>query len=76
MDEQTYIKRFNQGYQLAKHEPALFAQITKGNEDKQGIIAMKEGAKQAEREQFRERLQNVYLNNTKLKDKNKGKDLD
>jgi len=51
-----YAKRFNQGYILAKHEPELFKELVKGNENSDYIKTMKQGAKEAEREKVRERM--------------------
>lgn len=73
MEEQEYIQRFNQGYLLAMHEPKLFEQITKGNKDNDAIKAMKEGAKEFEKEKVRERLQEIKEMNSKNKDKQKDK---
>lgn len=74
MEEREYIQRFNQGYLLAMHEPKLFEQITKGNKDNDAIKAMKEGAKEVQREKFRDELKSVEA--AKGNDKQIDKDLD
>lgn len=60
--EREYAKRFNQGYMLAKYKPELYAQLTKGNEDSDTIQAMKQGGKEAKREQVRDSLRNDQSN--------------
>lgn len=72
MEEQTYIKHFNQGYLLAKYEPKLFEQVTKDNKDHEGVKAMREGGKEFEKEKMREKLKTIKEVN--FKDKDKGKD--
>lgn len=72
MEEQQYIERFNQGYLLAKYEPKLFEQVTKGNKDNEGVKAMREGGKEFEKEKMREKLKTIKEVN--IKDKDKGKD--
>jgi len=72
MEEKEYIERFNQGYLLAKYEPQLFSQVTKGNKDNESIKAMAEGGKEFEREKVRERLK--VIKEVNVKDKYKGKD--
>ncbi|OSZ82565.1 hypothetical protein CAP35_04670 [Chitinophagaceae bacterium IBVUCB1] len=74
MEEQEYIKNFNRGYQLAKDEPELLAQITKSNPDSEVVKAMRDGAKEVQREKFREQLKDVEVANGK--DKQMDKDLD
>lgn len=75
MEDSTkeYAKRFNQGYLLAKHEPELLAQITKGNENSDYIKTMKQGAKEAGREKVREQLRG---NSDQPKTPDKGMDID
>ncbi len=74
MEEKEYIKNFNRGYQLAKDEPELLAQITKSNPDSEIVKAMREGAKEIQREKFREELKDVEA--AKDKDKQLDKDID
>lgn len=50
-----YIKAFNNGYNLRKHEPEIFKQtIRTQNAKGEKLKAMNDGAKQFEFEQFKE----------------------
>ena len=59
MDEalKPFIKAFNAGYLLNKHEPELLETILKTpNQDKPYLQAMKEGKKQHEKDKFVEQI--------------------
>lgn len=56
-EEQQFIKGFNAGYQLSKHEPELLERILKSpTEDVEYLHAMRLGKKQHDREKLLEQL--------------------
>lgn len=75
-DEKTspaYLKGFNQGYILAKHEPELLDKLLKsGNDDKEFIRAMHAGSRQHQKERLIEQMKQTQQ---KDKSKNKGRDI-
>lgn len=68
-NEQDYIKGFNSGYLLSKHEPELLAKLLKGDNVHQYIQGMQAGKKQYDREKLLEHIK------TANKSKDKGHEL-
>ena len=71
MNEQQYIKAFNQGYVLSKHKPE-FIEIVKASPDSsvdyfQAILA---GAKQYEKDMAKEKFKTTDVNKSHDKDSN------
>jgi predicted RNA polymerase sigma factor len=55
--EKEFIKGFNVGYQLSKHDPALLAKLSKTTPDNSEYIrALQLGAKQHDREVLLDQL--------------------
>ena len=77
-EEKKYIKGFNHGYLLAKHEPELFNKLTQGlgqeNEYCKGLVS---GGRSLKADKLRS-LSSMYLQNDPgiTKDKPKGKQTD
>lgn len=68
--EKEFIKGFNTGYQLSKHDPDLLKQLTKSEANNSDYFkALALGAKQHDREKLLDQLKQSSK-------KNKGKDLD
>lgn len=66
--KKEYKHGFNAGYLLAKHEPDTLAKLLKQETENRAYIrGLKAGAKQAEKEQFLEKMQ---------QHKNNSRDLD
>lgn len=71
LPEQDYIKGFNIGYQLNKHDPQLLAQLLKSKaENSQYLHAMQMGAKQHDRELLLEQLKKTQERD---KDRDRGR---
>lgn len=68
-NQQDYIKGFNSGYLLSKHEPDLLAKLLKGDNANEYIQGMQAGKKQHDREKLLEQIK------TANKSKDKGLDL-
>lgn len=56
MDEKEYIKGFNSGYLLSKHDPELLEKILKTPNDSGYLKGMETGKKQHDREKLLEQL--------------------
>ncbi len=55
-----YIKYFNAGYQMQKHEPQLLDKVLRGSErDNTTLKAMEAGQMQAEREKIMEHQKQI-----------------
>lgn len=55
--EQEFIKGFNAGYQLSKHDPALLSQLlASGNAEKEYFKAMALGKQEHDREKVIEKM--------------------
>ncbi|MFD0750614.1 hypothetical protein ACFQZS_10700 [Mucilaginibacter calamicampi] len=52
-----YIKAFNNGYLIQKHEPELMKKILSGNETNEKLKALKAGQQQYEREKLLKELE-------------------
>lgn len=56
-NEEQFIKAFNAGYQMSKHDPALLAQILqKADPEQEYIKAMLLGKKEHDREKVLQKL--------------------
>lgn len=66
--EQEFIKGFNTGYQLSKHDPALLSQLlASGNNENEYFKAMALGKQEHDREKVIEKMK-------QSKDKSKDRD--
>lgn len=86
MEEEKYIKKFNEGYLLARYDPELAKSVFKALEGKEDIeaVALLDGGKELAKEmkgkdRFLEMHQNYKvsdkgISNDKTKDKSKGKE--
>jgi len=69
---EEYLKGFNDGYQLRKHEPELLDKLLKGQKStNERLKAMEAGSRQAQKEQIIEQMKGKQ---EKAKDKSKGKE--
>lgn len=57
--EQTYIKGFNNGYLLNKHEPELLAKLLRGDKSHEYIKGLEAGKRQFEKEKLVEQLRSL-----------------
>ncbi len=64
-----YIKGFNNGYFLAKHNPNLIANLIKTESNLEYITALKDGKKTFEMEKKKRRI--LELKNIKKSERNK-----
>jgi hypothetical protein len=63
-NEEKYIKAFNVGYQLGKHDPQLLEQLSKSNEhESEYLQALKMGAKQFDREKLLDQVKKSHQKN-------------
>mgnify|MGYP001429678406 CR=1 FL=1 len=70
--EQEFIKGFNAGYQLSKHDPTLLSQLlASGNNEKEYFKAMALGKQEHDREKVVEKMRTSLK-----KEKGKGKGFD
>jgi len=74
MEDQQFIKGFNNGYFLAEHQPGLLNTLLKGinSGDSSFLEGLKEGQKQHENELQREQIKNsINRSNTQGKSNDK-----
>lgn len=63
MDEQEYIKGFNNGYSLKEHKPLLFETVSKGLiEDTPYRTGFRDGGNQFEKERRQEQIKDRFKN--------------
>jgi hypothetical protein len=55
-NEQEYIKGFNSGFLLSKHEPELLTKLLKGDNAHEYIRGLHAGKKQHDREKLLEQI--------------------
>lgn len=69
---QEYLKGFNDGYQLRKHEPELLDKLLKSTKStNERLKAMEAGSRQAQKEQIIEQMKEKKA---KAKEQSKGKE--
>jgi hypothetical protein len=66
-NEELYIKGFNSGYIMARHEPELLKKLVKATPETEYIKGMKDGQKEHEKEMLQQRM----MQQSKEKDRNR-----
>lgn len=77
--EQEFIKAFNQGYLISKHEPELANKLLEGLNDSSSSQGFAEGIKQAKIEKAKEYIPSFMKGKEKTNrapDKTKDKDIE
>jgi hypothetical protein len=76
-----YVRRFNEGYILAKYAPELFEKLSKTKNDRVNLRALQDGRQQFLSEHVKDKLPDWLKNDrpsltSKTSHKDKGMDMD